>query len=112
VPKPAHLETRGGCWFENSRLKLHLGVDTDFRPARRAHPALLVEGLGDLVALLRDRGVTVVEDQPLEGHYRVYADDPFGNRVELMEPDLQSFISANFARQGSDVPSCWFRSDV
>ena len=46
VPKPPHLERRGGCWFENANVKVHLGVDADFRPARKAHPALVVEGFG------------------------------------------------------------------
>jgi catechol 2,3-dioxygenase-like lactoylglutathione lyase family enzyme len=86
VPKPPHLAARGGCWFEQPGLKLHLGVEADFRPARRAHPALLVSALGDLVGRLRGAGVVVVSDQPLEGYDRVYVDDPFGNRIELMEP--------------------------
>jgi catechol 2,3-dioxygenase-like lactoylglutathione lyase family enzyme len=86
VPKPPHLASRGGCWFEQPGLKLHLGVEADFRPARKAHPALLVSALGDLVDRLRGAGVVVVGDEPLEGYDRVYVDDPFGNRIELMEP--------------------------
>jgi catechol 2,3-dioxygenase-like lactoylglutathione lyase family enzyme len=86
VPKPSHLEKRGGCWFENAKLKIHLGVEDDFRPARKAHPALRVTGLPDLVTRLRDSGVVVRDDEPLEGHERVYVEDPFGNRIELMEP--------------------------
>jgi catechol 2,3-dioxygenase-like lactoylglutathione lyase family enzyme len=86
VPKPPHLAARGGCWFEQPGLKLHLGVEADFRPARKAHPALLVSGLGGLVDSLRGAGVVVVSDEPLDGYDRVYVDDPFGNRIELMEP--------------------------
>lgn len=86
IAKPAHLAARGGCWFERGELKIHLGIEEDFRPARKAHPALLVDGLRDLVASLRRHGCRVVEDQPLEGYERVYVDDPFGNRIELMEP--------------------------
>lgn len=86
VPKPPHLAARGGCWFEAGALKVHLGVDADFRPARKAHPALLVRDLPALVADLRAAGARVVDDEPLEGYQRVYADDPFGNRIELMEP--------------------------
>jgi catechol 2,3-dioxygenase-like lactoylglutathione lyase family enzyme len=85
-PKPAHLAARGGCWFESSTLKLHLGVDADFRPARKAHPALLVRDLPTLVATLRAAGVELIDDDPLEGYDRVYVHDPFGNRVELLEP--------------------------
>jgi catechol 2,3-dioxygenase-like lactoylglutathione lyase family enzyme len=86
VPKPAHLAVRGGCWFEDGSVKVHLGVDRDFRPARKAHPALLVTDLPALIELLRGAGVTIADDEPLEGYHRVYVDDPFGNRIELMEP--------------------------
>jgi catechol 2,3-dioxygenase-like lactoylglutathione lyase family enzyme len=86
VPKPPHLARRGGCWFERDTLKIHLGVEADFRPARKAHPALLVEDLSALEATLRSLGYTVRDDEPLEGYHRVYVDDPFGNRIELMEP--------------------------
>ncbi len=85
VPKPPHLERRGGCWFENERVKVHLGVDADFRPARKAHPALVVDGLDLLVAHLRASGHAVRDDETLETHHRAYVDDPFGNRIELLE---------------------------
>ena len=85
VPKPEHLAKRGGCWFESDSVKIHLGVDPDFRAARKAHPALLVDGLDDLVARLRDSGVAVQPGEPMHGYGHVYVDDPFGNRMELME---------------------------
>jgi len=85
-PKPAHLAKRGGCWFERGALKIHLGVEKDFHPARKAHPALLVDGLAALKKALADAGCRLVDDEPLEGYDRVYVDDPFGNRIELMEP--------------------------
>jgi catechol 2,3-dioxygenase-like lactoylglutathione lyase family enzyme len=84
-PKPAVLAERGGAWFENGAVKIHLGVETDFRPARKAHPALLVRDLRGLVERLRRAGVDVVVAE-LPGYYRVYVSDPFGNRLELMEP--------------------------
>lgn len=86
VPKPANLAARGGCWFERDGVKLHLGVDADFRPARKAHPALLVEDLPALVERLRAAGARLNDDEPLAGYDRMYVDDPFGNRIELMEP--------------------------
>jgi len=86
IPKPPHLAKRGGCWFERDPLKIHLGVEADFRPARKAHPALLVEDLRALVEKLTALGYAVVDDEPLEGYTRVYVNDPFGNRIELMEP--------------------------
>jgi len=90
TPKPAHLAKRGGCWFERGDLKIHLGVETDFRPARKAHVALLVTDLRGLQEKLRASGYALKEDRPLEGFHRVYVDDPFGNRIELMEPNLLS----------------------
>jgi catechol 2,3-dioxygenase-like lactoylglutathione lyase family enzyme len=85
ITKPPELASRGGAWFETGTVKIHLGVEGDFRPARKAHPALLVRELGALVKCLRDAGVEVLED-PVEGYFRVYIADPFGNRIELMEP--------------------------
>jgi catechol 2,3-dioxygenase-like lactoylglutathione lyase family enzyme len=86
VPKPQHLAARGGCWFESDGVKIHLGVEVDFRPARKAHPALTVDGLDRLVETLAGAGVAVQAGEPLEGYSHVYVDDPFGNRIELMEP--------------------------
>jgi catechol 2,3-dioxygenase-like lactoylglutathione lyase family enzyme len=67
-------------------LKLHLGVEPEFRPAKKAHPALLVSDLRSLIASLGGAGVEIVDDEPLEGYDRVYVHDPFGNRIELLEP--------------------------
>jgi catechol 2,3-dioxygenase-like lactoylglutathione lyase family enzyme len=86
IPKPPNLAKRGGCWFERGELKIHLGVESEFHAARKAHPALLVEDLQALAAMLRNSGVIVRDDEPLEGYHRIYVDDPFGNRIELMEP--------------------------
>jgi GNAT superfamily N-acetyltransferase len=85
VAKPSHLEARGGCWFEGGTVRLHLGVEQDFRPAKKAHVALLVDDLGALAKKLARAGVAVRTDEPLEGYDRVYVDDVFGNRVELLE---------------------------
>jgi len=86
APKPAHLAKRGGCWFEKGSLKVHLGVEAEFRPARKAHPAFIVSDLAGLSAVLAGAGHPVRSDEPLEGYTRLYVDDPFGNRIELMEP--------------------------
>ncbi len=85
LPKPPHLAARGGVWFERGELKIHLGVEKDFRPAKKAHPALLVSDLASLATSLRAAGCPVVDDEPLEGYRRIYTADPFGNRIELME---------------------------
>jgi catechol 2,3-dioxygenase-like lactoylglutathione lyase family enzyme len=84
-PKPPHLAERGGCWFERAGVKLHLGVDPDFRPARKAHPALLVTDLRALAERLKAEGCPTRSDEPLDGYDRLFVDDPFGNRIELME---------------------------
>lgn len=86
VRKPVNLAKRGGCWFERGTLKIHLGVEEDFRPARKAHPAFVVEGLANLRVKLAQAGYALRTDEPLEGYDRVNVDDPFGNRIELMEP--------------------------
>ena len=88
--KPPELAKRGGVWFESSNVKVHLGVDPDFRPARKAHPGLLVRNLSSLVKKLQSAGVEVVEAEPLTGFHHVYISDPFGNRIELMERFVNS----------------------
>jgi catechol 2,3-dioxygenase-like lactoylglutathione lyase family enzyme len=84
-PKPPNLAKRGGCWFETESVKIHLGVDKEFRPATKAHPGLLVEDLPSIVAACRAAGFDVNDDEPLEGYDRAYVKDPFGNRLELLE---------------------------
>lgn len=86
VPKPAHLAVRGGCWFEDGDLKVHLGVEPDFRPATKAHPAFIVDEIRGIAGIVAAAGLAVKEDEPLKGHDRVYVTDPFGNRIELMQP--------------------------
>lgn len=86
VPKPDHLAVRGGCWFEKGDLKVHLGVDVDFRPATRAHPAFIVDDVRSIASAVIAAGFAVKEDEPLDGFDRVYVADPFGNRIELMQP--------------------------
>jgi len=86
VRKPPSLAQRGGCWFQRGALKVHLGVDADFRAARKAHPAFIVEDLAGLARKLASAGHATRTDEPLEGYDRLFVDDPFGNRIELIEP--------------------------
>ena len=86
APKPPNLAKRGGCWFVRGAVKVHLGVENEFHPARKAHPAFLVEDLPALKTLIEAAGYTFRTDEPLAGYDRIYVDDPFGNRIELMEP--------------------------
>jgi catechol 2,3-dioxygenase-like lactoylglutathione lyase family enzyme len=85
LPKPPELAARGGAWFSAGTVQLHLGVDTDFRAAVRAHPALLVRGLEAYLARARAAGCRIADDEPLPGYRRAFLYDPFGNRLELME---------------------------
>lgn len=67
-------------------MRVHLGVDAEFHPARKAHPGFLVRDIRELTGRLRNAGYEINDDEPLEGYDRRYVDDPFGNRIELMEP--------------------------
>lgn len=84
VEKPQSLKANGGVWFGNAGVNIHLGIDPDFRPARKAHPALRIEGLEALAKRLETAGVTVLWDDRLPNIKRFYSDDPYGNRIEFM----------------------------
>jgi catechol 2,3-dioxygenase-like lactoylglutathione lyase family enzyme len=87
VPKPSELAPRGGLWFRNGTLEVHLGVEHEgFTPAQKAHPAFLVDGLDELRDRLDGAGYRIDEDVQVEGHRRFHVRDPFGNRIELVEP--------------------------
>jgi catechol 2,3-dioxygenase-like lactoylglutathione lyase family enzyme len=86
VEKPEALSPRGGVWFRSGSLEVHLGVEEGFRPAVKAHPAFLVEDLERLRARVEMSGYKVIDTVQLEGFRRVYVRDPFGNRLELIEP--------------------------
>lgn len=86
VPKPAHLAARGGVWFAVGDQQLHIGVVTEFAPRRKGHPALEVRDLAGWCARLAAAGVATTVDEPLPGWDRRYCADPWGNRVELLEP--------------------------
>ena len=86
VPKPPVLAARGGCWFATGAAVLHLGVEEPFTPARKAHPALLVDDLDGLAATLTAAGYSCVHaDGEIPGVRRFHTQDPFGNRVEFQQ---------------------------
>ena len=85
VPKPASMAVRGGLWFQCGPHQLHVGVESEFRPATKAHPALVVDGLDGLAISLVDAGYEVRQGEELPGRRRLFVDDPFGNRLELVE---------------------------
>ncbi len=86
IAKPPELAARGGAWFRCGTLQLHLGVESGFRPALRAHPALLVTDLAETLTALTIRGFEVKYDSVvIEGFDRAFTADPFGNRIELLQ---------------------------
>jgi catechol 2,3-dioxygenase-like lactoylglutathione lyase family enzyme len=86
VEKPPALAGRGGCWFRGHGVELHLGIEADFRPARKAHPALLVTGIDEWAARLAAVGYPASFDDQFPGMRRFYTADPHGNRLEFLEP--------------------------
>lgn len=84
LPKPHELAKRGGCWFESGNVQIHLGVENDFRPAKKAHPALRCANYAGLLAHLRKAGVLIHEVDDIPGVCRCHIHDSFGNRIELI----------------------------
>lgn len=87
LSKPEPLASRGGRWFACGDVQVHLGVEQDFRPAHKAHPALRVDGFDELVGKLGDLGLSWRWNEELPGVRRFYVDDPFGNRIEVVDND-------------------------
>lgn len=86
IRKPHPLAARGGCWFRGGGVELHLGVDGEFRPARKAHPGIVVTGLDTWADRLRSAGYPVRYDDGFPGMRRFYSEDCHGNRLEFLEP--------------------------
>lgn len=86
VPKPPVLAARGGAWFRGPGIEIHIGAEAGFRPARKAHPGILVHDLDALADRLRAAGHRIVPDDLLPGYRRCYAEDPVGNRLEFLQP--------------------------
>ncbi len=83
--KPAPLRANGGCWFAGDSLELHLGVQSDFVPATKAHPGLRVADLDAARDHLQAAGIPIIDDDSGVVMRRFYVNDPFGNRLELMQ---------------------------
>ena len=86
VAKPPVLAARGGAWFRGGGVEIHLGVEEPFAPARRAHPGLVVDDLDDAARRVATTGQDVRWDADFPGYRRFYAHDPFGNRLEFLQP--------------------------
>lgn len=99
IEKPEPLRSRGGCWFRCGAHQIHIGVDPDFRPARKAHAAFMVDNLDALRTRLGARGFEILEDENLPAARRFYTNDPWGNRIEFM--GTQNKIDGSHAPCGS-----------
>lgn len=87
IPKPEELKKRGGVGFQCGSHQVHIGVQKDFTPATKAHPAFHVQNLAELRAFLHRNNLQVIDDEARadEGVRRFYLNDPFGNRLEFLE---------------------------
>jgi catechol 2,3-dioxygenase-like lactoylglutathione lyase family enzyme len=85
MQKPLELVGRGGVWFRSDTVFVHIGVDSDFRPALRAHPAFVCNDFAGLVLRIRSQDVEILEERLPDGRRHCYFADPFGNRIELIE---------------------------
>lgn len=87
LPKPENLRKRGGVWFQCGTHQVHIGVQKDFVPATKAHPAFHVKNIDALREYLIQKNVNVIDDDARsdEGVKRFYLNDPFGNRLEFLE---------------------------
>ncbi|MBU0825630.1 MAG: VOC family protein [Alphaproteobacteria bacterium] len=85
LPKPPEMAARGGCWFQPGAQQLHVGVEADFRAAKKAHVALAADGLAALQHRIEAAGHATKDDSPVDGRYRFFAEDPFGNRIEFLD---------------------------
>lgn len=88
VEKPAQMRANGGCWFEQGAISLHIGIETPFVPAEKAHPALYTDHLEEVAAHLKEHNIDVTFDTRYEGYKRFYVYDPFRNRIEILQREI------------------------
>ena len=86
VEKPEAMRAMGGAWFRAGAVELHLGIEADFRPARKAHPGLMVDDIDAVAGRVAAAGLPVEWDDRYPGVRRFYVYDPFGNRIEILQP--------------------------
>ncbi|WP_417620549.1 VOC family protein [Parasphingorhabdus sp.] len=87
--KPEQLNANGGCWFENERVRVHLGIEEDFRPATKAHPAFQASNFDNLMEKLKNAGYRIYPVEAIDDHARFFVQDPFGNRIEFINAESE-----------------------
>ncbi len=107
IPKPVKLASRGGVWFQCGSLQFHLGVEADFRPTKKVHPALAIEGYAELLETLKGAGYEMIQDTALLAVTRSFTFDPFGNRIELISADAPQTSLQATPKGGAAELSTW-----
>ncbi|MEH6826670.1 VOC family protein [Parasphingorhabdus sp.] len=87
--KPAKLQGNGGCWFERENVRVHLGIESDFRSAKKAHPAFQTSDFHDLMKKLKNAGYLIQSADAIDHHARFFVNDPFGNRIEFINAERE-----------------------
>ena len=85
IPKPEALQARGGLWLDLSGSELHLGVESPFSPAKKAHPGFQINDITTLAARLTKANHVIIWDTSIKNRQRFFTQDPFGNRLEFLQ---------------------------
>jgi hypothetical protein len=91
LEKPPILAARGGCWYQRDEAIVHLGVEESFVPAKKAHPALIIDFYDGIIKRLEHNGVAVRHDHTIPNIRRCHVDDPVGNRLELIDSGVVAY---------------------
>jgi catechol-2,3-dioxygenase len=87
LPKPVSIARRGGVWFRVGQQQLHIGVEGEFAPAKKAHPAFRLastNAVNSLARRLSEAEQPVDWDDSIPNILRFYTEDPWGNRIEVL----------------------------
>ncbi|KMY51583.1 VOC family protein [Peribacillus loiseleuriae] len=85
IEQPEPMKIRGGVWFGFGNYHLHIGIEEPFSPAKKAHPAFEVKNIEALKIHLAENNISFIVDTDYPGVNRIYIEDPWGNRVEILE---------------------------
>ncbi len=87
IPKPESLAGRGGFWLALGDVQVHVSIEDGVDYSRtKAHVAYQVDDLDGWLAALKDHGIRPLDSVPIPGYARFEFRDPFGNRIEMIQP--------------------------